>query len=426
MNSLGKISLYTIAGFLGAGINFIVMPILSHYINPTEYGILSLFNTYVTILIPLIGILAAGLIRVEYYRLENKEEFASLFSSIQLVPIIPFLFFATLTLCFHKEIASITELTDLSLPWLISIPILSFLIVYVDTFLNYLVIKNAPVEYLIFNVSKVVLEVLLTLLFVVYFEGNWKGRILSWLITTCIYCLITIIYFKKENYFTTNIQWKYIKEGIVFGTPLILHTIGKFVINQSDRLFIAKYISLEEAGIYNMGYQIGMVLLVVVNAFGNFFTPYAFARLQNITNQGRLEIVRMSYGAIAVFLLVLIILTLVTPLLFATFIDERYSQGTIYVFWTGLSYVFWGANIIFSAYIYYLKKTTILAYLSIVNIILNIALNFVLINVYGAIGAAYATCISFFVVAVLIIYYANKFYPMPWLKFNLILKRFDN
>lgn len=425
MNSLGKISLYSVAGFLGAGINFMVMPILSHYITPAEYGILSLFNTYVSILIPLIGVLAAGFINVEYYRLEDKAEFASMFSSIQLVPIIPCLLLVLLTTCFYQEIAIITELTDLSLPWLVSIPVLAFLIIYVDTFLSYLVIKNAPIEYLIFTISRVVLEVLLTLLFVVYFKANWQGRVLSWFITTCIYGLITIIYFKKENYLTTNIQWKYIKGGIVFGAPLILHTIGKFVINQSDRLFIAKYISLEEAGIYNMGYQIGMVILILVNAFGNFFTPFVFARLKSLTNNDKLEIVRMSYGAIAVFLLVLIILTITAPSLFAIFIDERYSQGTIYVFWTGLSYVFWGVNIIFSTYIYFLKKTKILAFLSIVNISLNIVLNFVMIDHFGAIGASYATCISFLIVAILIVYNANRFYPMPWLKFNLIFKKSD-
>jgi O-antigen/teichoic acid export membrane protein len=79
---LKQISLYTLAGFFNAGISFLLMPYLSHYIDPAGYGILSMVNSFVTILIPLVGLIASGLIAVEYYQVKDKNEFASIFSSI--------------------------------------------------------------------------------------------------------------------------------------------------------------------------------------------------------------------------------------------------------------------------------------------------------------------------------------------------------
>jgi O-antigen/teichoic acid export membrane protein len=95
-----QFSLYTFVGFFSAGINFLLMPYLSHFIDPAGYGILSMVNSFVTILIPLVGFTASGLIAVEFYRVRDKKEFASIFSSIQVIPIVPGLIFFLITLFF--------------------------------------------------------------------------------------------------------------------------------------------------------------------------------------------------------------------------------------------------------------------------------------------------------------------------------------
>src|SRR3982751_3618601 len=89
MKLLRSFSLYTFVGFFGAGINFILMPLLSHYLTPEDYGISALINTYVSLLFPIIGMNAYGIIPVEYFKIKDRKEFASLFSSVQVVPILP-------------------------------------------------------------------------------------------------------------------------------------------------------------------------------------------------------------------------------------------------------------------------------------------------------------------------------------------------
>src|SRR5215470_6774268 len=137
MRYLKQISIYTFVSFLGAGINFFLMPYLSHFLDPAEYGILSILNSYVTILIPLIGLVASGLITVEYYRLKDRSEFASLFSSIQLIPLVTSLFLLLVSLLFSKRIADFLEIPQKKNFWVSICIILGTLNIYFETLINY-------------------------------------------------------------------------------------------------------------------------------------------------------------------------------------------------------------------------------------------------------------------------------------------------
>jgi O-antigen/teichoic acid export membrane protein len=145
-------------------------------------------------------------------------------------------------------------------------------------------------------------------------------------------------------------------------------------------------------------------------------------RLSGFTEKDKNEIVKVTYIVILGLFLSLILLTLLSPLLFEYLIDKSYSGGVIYVFWTGLSYLLWGVYILFAGFIFYTKKTKQLGYLAVINVILNIVLNYFLILYFGAIGAVYATCLSFLVVAIFVVWRANSLFKLPWLDFKRIRK----
>ncbi|HEU0111367.1 MAG TPA: oligosaccharide flippase family protein [Flavisolibacter sp.] len=423
MKFLKQLSLYTFVGFFNAGLSFLLMPYLSHYIDPAGYGILSMINSFVTILIPLVGLTAAGFIAVEFYRMKDKNEYASAFSSIQAIPILPGLLILLVTIFFPSQIARFLEIPSGKTYWIPLSVLIALLSIYYDTLMTYVVIEQKPVLYVKYSIVRVLMEVGLTVLFISIFQLSWEGRLLSWLIATMISFLISVYYFRSQRLLTLKIKRKYIRAGILFGLPLILHTIGKFVINQSDRIFIAKMVSIEEAGIYNIGYQVGMVILLFVNAVGNFFQPFLYQRLANLTESAKLEIVKTIYATILGLLFSLILLTLGAPLLFKLLIDKSYSDGLIYVFWTGLSYFFWGIYILFTGFIFYEKQTKQLGYLAILNVGLNVVLNYVLIQKFGALGAVYATCISFFVVAAIVVWRGSSLFNLPWFEFKKVLSK---
>lgn len=405
-------SLYTFVGFLNAGIGFLLLPILTAYLTPADYGIISLVNVYVMLLMPIVGLSSSGYITVEYHNpTVSRGEFKRVFSSVRSIPLVGILILSLIFLLCQSFLPGIMELPHLAY-WMV-LPLTLFSL-YTNNFSAFLATSKRANAFAATTVFKLVLEISLTLLLVVYIGLNWEGRIHSALATVFIFTIISIFLFRKWDLLSFHVNKDYIRKAILFGTPLIFHQIGKFVINQSDRIFLAKMISVEEMGIYSVGYQIGNVILIIVLAFSNFFSPFLYERLAKNTEQGKREVVKVSYAFIGGTLLAVILLSLVTPLIFGWMIDSRYASGASYVIWVGLGYFFWGIYTIFSGYIFYSKKTKVLGWLAFANVVINLLLNFLLISWIGALGAAIATCISYFLVAVFMLLYVVRRYPMPW------------
>ena len=421
MKFIKQISVYTLVGLFGAAVNFFVMPVLSHYLSPADYGLLSLFNTYVTILIPLVSLSAYSLLAVDYFKEKNKEIFASKFTSIQIIPFVTSLIFFFLIWQFYKPLANTLELKGTGPGWGLIMVLITLLSIYYEQFFQFLILQKKAFLFAIYTVVKVSIEVGLTFYFVMGRGWGWEGRIYSWLIVTALFFIISTIYFRKQNFLQGKIQLKFIREGIHFGSPLILHNLGKFVVNQSDRIFIAKMVSIGEAGIYSIGYTVGSLVLILVIAFFNFYTPFLMERLSEITEERKLQIVKMSYlyGIGCLFVLVLIILF--APIFFRIFIAPSYLAGARYVFWIALGYCFWGGYMLFSGFVFYFKRNKILGWLAIFNVTTNLLFNYLFIKAFGAIGAAYATALSFFLLFVLLAIIANKFIALPWSSYRKII-----
>lgn len=420
MKLIKQFSLYTIVGFLNAGIGFLILPILTHYLTPADYGIISLVNTYVTIFIPIIGLSTASLISVEYYNKKlTVKEFRSLFSSVILIPFITLIPFLIVFILGSGQLPAIMELPEKAY-WLI-LPLTLFALMQ-DNFKSFLVVSKRAYLFSIATLSKIGFEIPLTILFIVYASMNWDGRILAWMITVILFSCVAIFFYRKWDLLSKDVSRNYIIKAITFGAPLILHQVGKFVINQSDKIFLAKMISIEEMGIYAVGYQVGMVLLIVCTAFSNFFSPFLYEHLNKGTHEAKLKIIRVSYLFIIAMFFILVILTLLTPTFFSFFISTEFAAATQYVFWIGLSYCFWGIYLLFAGYIFFLKKSRILGILSLFNVGINLVSNYYFIKWLGGIGAAYATCISFFIFSLVIAFISNKLYPMPWFAFSELIR----
>ena len=417
MKSLRSLSIYTFVGFFGAGINFLLMPLLSHYLTPTDYGLLALINTYVTIIIPLVSFVAYSYITVEYFHIDDKKKLASVFSSVAIIPIPPTIVLLIVGYFFYDYLAVILELPVDAKWWALSMFPIAAMTVYTDTISAYQIIIKDSKYYAIYNILRVMVEVGFTLLFVVYLKMGWKGRLFSWIVTSILFTGVSFLYFYREKLLTLDIQWKYIKASIIFGAPLIFHTLGKFVVNQSDRLFISKMVSLKEAGIYSVGYTIGTVMLIGATAVANIATPFIMERLKGTDALQQREIRRFTYLCMGGLFFILVFMNMVSPFFFKYFMDFRYLQGSTYVFWVSLGYFFWGIYMLFSSYIYYYKKTKFLVWLAIFNIITNLALNYYFIQKYGGIGAAYATALSFFINLLLML--LKVFKMLPWFRFQL-------
>jgi len=111
-SSLIKASgVYSLASLLNSAIPFLLLPILTHYLNPEEYGIISMFGLLQSIVGVFSGLSIYGAVQREYFHLNGNEykEYVGnciviLFLSTVLVTILIYLFSG-----FIEEISSIKK-----------------------------------------------------------------------------------------------------------------------------------------------------------------------------------------------------------------------------------------------------------------------------------------------------------------------------
>ena len=413
MNFFKSLSIYSTTSIINAGIPFLLLPILTHYLTIEEYGLLAIIQVFITFTIPFISINIQSTLQLEYHHLD-KEEFALWVSSILVIPIMMLMIIGIAFILLESLIGN---LLNVSLFWILMIPLISFFQVIPQTILSIYRISEKVINYAKYQLLLTCLNFLLTLGFVILFQLTWKGRLLAILFTYLIFTGIGIYLLIKMKLIVLKINREYFFAALKIGIPLILHVVSAALFMMSDRLFISYYLGNEALGIYSVGAQVAMLAMIVQQSFNQAWVPYLFKNLKTGLFENKIKIIKISYAAILFFIFLPFIIEFITPLLFHFFIDEKFIVSIQYVFWIALGYSLLGMYKVVTNYIFYEKKVKILSFMTFFSLLVNLVLNYILIGQYGAIGVAYGTAITIAVFFILAFIIANYIHPMPWLFF---------
>ena len=131
----------------------------------------------------------------------------------------------------------------------------------------------------------------------------------------------------------------------------------------------------------------------------------------------KIKIVKITYLYFAALILLTLVLIFVTPLLYKL-IGDQYSAGQRLSTYIMIAYLFNGMYKMFGNYLFYLKKTKIIALGTLVTLIFNLILNYYLIPTLGVSGAAISLIISFLIQFLAFVIIAQYHYRMPWISFK--------
>lgn len=418
MNYFKRLSIYALSNFLNKGISFCLLMIISHYLIPEEMGIYTLFTVCVAVVLPFIHLGTISGVQVEYFKMQKNDLMKYITSSL-VYPFCSFVLILAVVVIFRDSLSSLTNIPS---EWMFLIPVLAFVkVIPMLVSAVYRSMENV-IKYSIYNNSLMVLCFLLTIFFVAVLGMKWEGRALGMLVSFLIFFVAGIAILKKNHLVGNSIKKEYQISALVFGVPLVPHLVSSVLIDASDRMFIANIVSIHDVGIYNMGYKFGALILLLQNTLFNVWNPFLYNRLSKNDTTSKNEIVKQAYICVLLIIGAVCVLTIISPFFFDYIIASEYKEGIQYVFWVALGYAFFAFYNMLSSFILYAKKTAVLSYISGINVVLNLVLNYYFIKHYGTIGAAYATAISFFSVFILAFVYIYKLSPMPWFSFRSIPK----
>lgn len=410
ISKLKNFSVYAIVSFLSMGLSFIFMPLITTYLSPSDYGLIRLFNTYTSFLIPIIGLGAFSFLRVAVHKLK-KNELQALFSSqlywtILTFPVLFIVFYFSLSLL-KKDAFSLTNVFQIGLLSLISAINSSYII--------FLIQRKQVKQYAATMTVKIVVETFFTVSLIAIYKIGWEGRIYSWIISEVIVLIFGLVYFYKNDLLTLSINFSLLKRSILFGSPLIIHGIGRIIIDQSDLIFIEKYTSLKDVGLYSIGYQFGNLVSIACVIFQHIYTPYFFEKMKSNHININWNSMKTNYAILSISIILALSLHFSSPLIFQWF-NSDYSEGLDYIIWIAISFVMYNGYQMFSLYFHYHEDTKYLSVFTLMALITNIILNYYLIAKFNALGAAYATLITYTLYFIITAIVAIKKYNLPLLK----------
>lgn len=415
-SSLVKSSgVYTITNVLNKAIPFLLLPILTRYLSPEEYGIVAMFAVMVGITTPFTGFNIHGAITRKYYDQEeiNLPIYVTnciyiLLTTTLIVSIVYFLF---------RDL--IAEYSDIPVKWLWVVVLMSFAQFLARINLSLWIVQVKSFAYGSFQISQTILKFILAIILVVVLGMGWQGQVASQAIAVSAFAILGLIFIFKDGWLSFNFNWNYIKHALKFGTPLIPHTLSVFMINMTDRILITNMVGIDQTGYYVVGYQIGMIVNIIAESFHKAWTPWLFSKLKMNSLAEKKKIIKISYIYILFLILLAIIISILGPLLFGTFISSEFNSSIQFILWISLGYSFNGIYRVFVDYIFYVEKTKILAVITFSVGLLNIGLNYILILIYGALGAAISTTIIYLFKSILVYFISKQLFPMPTLRESL-------
>ena len=391
-SSLAKnTALLSVGAILSKGLSFVMVPFFSSWISSADYGTFDLLLTYVSLLLPVIGLASNDALFRFSMDAETKEEKVKLVSncfSIFTINSLIFLVIAVylqfcagwdLGLCFF--VLAIGEVYNLHLR-------------------GYLrAIKRLEVYSFVSAVTTVFIAVFTTI-FVKACNLGLKGMLFGYGIGYICGDIAIVVFTKYWTYLSlSKVSFSGMKEQISYSFPLIPNNISWWFINVSDRTIINAFLGAAQNGVYAIAYKIPNILSAV---FSVFSVSWQQSATEALTDVDRDKFYNDVYNKTAMVLLSLCcgVLSL-NSWLFNYIFDVKYYDGYLYAPILIGGTVFATMSQFYGSIQISFKQSKANGSTTVVGAICNLVIHLVLVKVMGLYAAAISTVLSQAIVCVL-------------------------
>lgn len=403
MNLLKSLSIYTISSLLSRAVPFFLLPIMTKYLSPDEYGQVSVYIVLMTFLSTIVYWGSHVHIGIEYFKVEEKE-YSKLLGSLSLIPV----FMLIISFLLIYALGKIITLESISHGLLLTIPLSAFLGYLYRIMTVYFRVSNQQIKYAITEVGSSILQVFFSILFVVLLSYNVEGRVLAIILSALIVALFLAIYIKRNNVFNFefNIEFYfgYAKTGLAF----VFNELGNQIIRIGDKLLILLFLGASFVGPYAVAAQVASIALILNSVFTQAWQPYVFKILKNDVPNSKTRLKKLTFYVSIVFLIIYFILNISSYLIYDWFIDIRYHSSLPVVSWLLAGFYFTFIYGLFADYMFFSKEVRKVLYVTVFNLISFITLSIIFMEVYGTFGVAYSFCLSSGLSAVLCAFLSSK------------------
>ena len=143
------------------------------------------------------------------------------------------------------------------------------------------------------------LSVSFGLTFVAGYKMGAYGQILGGFIAQALMMIAAVVLLFR-GWFTTRLAWRHVSDALSFGLPFVPHLLSAWALTFVDRIMLEHYVPLRDVGFYNLGYNLGMGMLVLVTSINQAYQPHYYGLMSSDAAGAENKILRIVSFYVAV------------------------------------------------------------------------------------------------------------------------------
>ena len=389
---------YSLAIGIEALIPFALLPFLTRFLSPAEYGLWIIWVSLFSFMRPVLGLTLQDAVRMRFFEMDRLS-LSKFFASATCVSIAFTQLFILASLIWESTFESWTKFPG---KWIWTAILASFLHGVFYTALAILQFRNERRRFTVAQGMQMSVTLAFSFLLVTLGLG-WSGVVLARLtaLLVSLYFIARLFLNDLDLDLANNFRVSYCKELLWFGLRYLPTGLVVVIVPLCDRLFVAHMVGLDQAGFFGIGALFGNALWILICGFLFAWQPSLFRLVSDKDPQRR----KKAASAAAFFYLVLPIAGLaiivsgviLAPLL----LGEKFLSAQDYIIWLVVAMIAQGYFQHNQTCLHAKRRITVMSVVSLFAIIVNVPLNWWFIGSFGGIGAAWATAMAYFLAAII-------------------------
>ncbi|HEX8904454.1 MAG TPA: oligosaccharide flippase family protein, partial [Longimicrobiaceae bacterium] len=408
---------------LGSLASFLMLPIYTRYLTTSDYGVLELLGMTIDVIGMIAGVGLAAAVFKFHSELETEAERRRLLSTAAIGML---------------ALALATSLVGAALAGLLNQVVfkgaqnpLYFRVFFLIYFLQaatapaliLLRIRERSLAFVAVNLAKLVLSLALNIYFVVVRRMGVEGVLASTTLVNGVLGIGLAAYTFRSVGFSFSLPR--FRQLTAFGAPLVVVSLGSFVLTFSDRYFLNWFADTGSVGVYALAYRFTFMLsTLTVVPFSQIWEPRRFevAKRPDAGDVYRRMFVYYSMALVGGATLMTAVIRDVLAIMVAPEFLGAYRVVPLILIATVLQQ--WAAYACVGLYLR--SRTNLLAWASVIAVVVTLLLNALLIPRWGIMGAAWATVGAYVVRFVFTYAFSQAHYPIryPWGRVSVLVAVF--
>ncbi len=389
--------IYGVGSVLQRFLGLLLLPFFTRVLSPQEYGVVALVGLATIALSGLFSLGTGSSMSILYFECDTAADRHKLVWSTAALLVGNSVVLLTVLMvaapCISRAAFETMEHANLFR--------VAFATTTMTTILNpfyaYLRLEEKAIKFVTLTVIGAVMGAAVSVLLVLVLDWGVMGLLVAALVAQVLSAILVAASVARHLLprFDTSLFMPLVRIGF----PSIFGLFAFFVIDYMDRQMLQRMVDLDAVGLYSVGYNLGLVMLVAVSAFGMAWPPFFTSFIK------RQEEAKALFGKILNYYLIvfggLTALFFVAAKPLVALLAPEFAAVFQIIGLVAAAYLLKGVYLILLPGIVFAKKLHLQSAVEWASAIANIGLNLLLIPVFGIAGAAVATLVSYALMAIL-------------------------